>query len=118
MKLSDIKGEAALDAMADLIDPLAEITQDKNLVALIRMKKYAEAIKIGVKSHKESVIKILAILNQQDVKTFEPSLVEIPIMLLEIFNDPAFESLFPSQAQSKEKTSSVSVTENTEANEN
>ena len=30
MKLSDIKGERALDVLADLIDPVAEIMADKD----------------------------------------------------------------------------------------
>lgn len=118
MKLSDIKGEAALDAVADLIDPIAEIAQDKILVGLIRLKNYSEAIKLGIKKYKKSILTILAVLNQEDAKTFEPSLVEIPVMLMEVFNDPAFASLFPSQVQSKEETSSGPAMVNTEANEN
>lgn len=117
MKLSDIKGEQALTAMADLIDPIAEIAQNKILVGLIRGKNYAEAVKLGLKKHQKAILTILAILNQQDVDTYEPSLAEIPKMLLDLFNDKELLDLFQSQAQTTEKTSSVSVMENTGASE-
>jgi len=118
MKLSDIKGEAALEAMADLIDPVAEIAQDKILVGLIRAKNFAEAVKLGLKKHKKSVLAVLAILNQQDIETYNPSLADIPKMLLELFNDKELLDLFQSQAETMEKTSSSSVMENTGASEN
>lgn len=118
MRLSDIKGEKALDAMADLIDPLADIAQNKILVGLIRMKNYKEAVKIGLKQHKKAVLTILAILNQQDVETYEPSLAEIPIMLLDLLNDTELANLFTSQVETMEKTSTTPATENTGASEN
>lgn len=118
MKLSDIKGEQALEAMADLIDPISDIAQDKKLVGLIRGKKYADAVKLGLKNHKKAMLNILAILNQQDVKAYEPSLAEIPKMLLDLLNDSELLNLFSSQTEITEKTSSSSVTENTGASEN
>jgi len=118
MKLSDIKGEAALDAVADLIDPITDLAQDKILVGLLRLKNYAPAIKLSIKGHKKAVIRILAILNQQDPDTYEPSLVDLPKMLLDLINDPAFADLFQSQAETTEETSSSSAMENTGASEN
>ena len=117
MKLSDIRGEAALDAICDLIDPISEITKDSRLVALIRGRKFLDAVKIGIKEHKKPVLTILAILNQQPPEEFSPSLPEIPAMLLEVLNDPDVAVLFQSQDQSMEETSSGPATENTEANE-
>jgi hypothetical protein len=64
------------------------------------------------------MLEILAILNQQDPETYEPNLVEIPKMLLELLNDKELLDLFQSQAQTTEKTSSVSVMENIGASEN
>ena len=54
MKLSEFRGEAALDAMADLIDPLTEIASDKILVGLLRMKNMVDAIKLGLRNHKKA----------------------------------------------------------------
>lgn len=116
MKLSEIKGEAALSAMADLMDPLSDIAQDKILVGLLRTKNIAEAVKLMLRRHQKASIAILAILNQKDPETYEPSLLEIPIMLLEVLNDPDVLNLFQSQAETTEETSSSSATENTGAN--
>lgn len=118
MKLSEIKGDAALDTMADLIDPLAEIGQNKLLVGLIRSKNLIPAVKLALRQHKASILKILAILNQQDPETYEPNLVEIPKMLLELLNDEELAFLFQSQAEQTEETSSSSAMENTGASEN
>lgn len=118
MKLSDIKGEQALNAMADLIDPVSEIAQNKILVGLIRAKNYAEAVKLGLKKHQKAILAILAILNQQDVETYEPSLAEIPKMLLDLFNDKELLDLFSSQAEQTNETSSSSAMVNIGASEN
>lgn len=118
MKLSDIKGEQALNAMADLIDPVSEIAQNKILVGLIRGKNYAEAVKLGLKKHQKAILTILAILNQQDVETYEPSLAEIPKMLLDLFNDKELLDLFSSQAEQTNETSSSSAMVNIGASEN
>ena len=60
----------------------------------------------------------MAILNQQDVETYNPSLAEIPKMLLDLLNDKEVLDLFQSQAETTEKTSSSSVMENIGAEEN
>lgn len=118
MKLSDIKGEQALEVMADLIDPMVEVSQDKILVGLLRAKNIKEAVKLGLRNHTKSVLAILAILNQQDPETYEPNLVDVPKMLLELLNDKELLDLFYSQAETTEETSSSSVMENTGASEN
>lgn len=117
MKLSDIRGEDALNAIADLIDPISEIAQDKILVGLLRARNKIEAIKLGLRQHQRSILTILAVLNQQDVETYNPSLTEIPKMLLDLLNDEELLNLFSSQAKLTEETSSSSVMENTEASE-
>ena len=39
MKLSEIKGERALEVLADLIEPVAEILGDKEIVAVLQSGK-------------------------------------------------------------------------------
>ena len=116
-KLSDVKGEDALNLIVDLIDPISEICADKALVTLLRKKDNLNAIKLGIKSHSKSVLKILALVDGKDVDTFEPSVIEIPKMLLEVLNDPEVTSLFQSQVQSSEKTLYGLATESTKAEE-
>ena len=115
MKLSDIKGEQALDILADLIDPVSEIAQDEKVVALIRTGKRLDAVKVLLKDHKKTVMEILAYLNGEGPKTYSPSLLSLPVMVLNILNDPELADLF---TPGDEVTSSGSHTESTEAEEN
>lgn len=116
MKLSDIKGERAIGVLADLIDPIVSITKDEEFKKAIQTDKM-EGIKYLLKHHSTTVIIILAVLNEEDPETYQPSLLEIPVMLLDFFNDPTVIELFGLQDQIMEKTSSGPVMENTEAPE-
>lgn len=115
MKLSEIKGERALDIMVELIDPATEVFGDAEFAKLIRSKDRTGAIKVAIGNHKKAVLKMLALLNGEDPETYEPSLLALPKLLLEIFNDPEIVNLFQPQVQNMEKTSSGSATENTGA---
>lgn len=114
MRLSEIKGQEAIDALADLIKPATEIFSDKKVVELLRGQNKIEAIQVMLKTHGKAVIEMLAILDRQDPATYEPSIVTLPMKLLEFLNDPEVTELFFSQAQTEEQTSSSSVTANTE----
>lgn len=115
MRLSDIKGEEALDMLADLLEPIVEIASDKEITANMG-KDNMKAVKVAIKSHKKAITEILAILNRQDPKTYEPNLLELPAMLVDVFNDPELIRLFQSQVQIPQ-TSSGLATENTEVKE-
>ena len=116
MKLSEIKGEAALDALADLIEPVSEIITDAEFVRLARSDApKMTLVKTAIKSHKKAIIEILAVLDGKDPETYEVSILTLPMKLLEVFNDPEVISLFQSQGQ--EQTSSGSAMENTEGKE-
>lgn len=112
MKLSEIRGQEAIDALADLMFPAAEIFSDKRVVELIRKSEKIKAIQVMLKNHSKSVIEMLAILEREDPATYEPSIVTLPMKLLEFFNDPEVMELFFSQEQTKDENSSSSVTEN------
>jgi len=114
MKLSDIKGEKALDLLVDLIDPAADIFGDKEFAELTRKGDKIGSVKVAIKNHKKSVITMIALLNGENPKTYEPNVLALPKLLLEIFNDPELIQLFQPQVQSKEKTSSGSATGSTE----
>lgn len=110
MKLSDFKGEAALDALADLIEPVADVAGDKEVVDYVRSKQYILAVKSAIKNHKRSVITILAVLDGADPETYKPGLTTLPAKLLEILNDPELTDLFFSQEQTEVQTISGSAT--------
>jgi len=116
-KLSEYRGEEALDVLADLIEPSAEIMQDKELIELFRAKNMATAAKVALKNHKKAVLAIMARLEDEDPATYAPSLFALPMKLLEIFNDPELIDLFTSQGQTEVQTNSGSATVNTEGAE-
>lgn len=99
MKLSELKNEEALDAVAELIEPITEICKDeetlKELRAIAKEKEPpVKLIKPLISKHKREIITILAILDRKDPATYEVSFLTLPKKLIELFNDPELQSLF------------------------
>ena len=128
MRLSDFKGEEALDVLADIIEPLTFIIADNDIQKLIDESKDKEKqvpmikyVTPAIKNHKTELIQILARLQNQSVEEYKEnlSLVTLPMQVLEFINDPEIQKFFTSQSQSTEtpSASSGSATENTEAKE-
>lgn len=113
MRLSDYKGEKAIEVIADLIVPCTEILSDPEIRKSFESDTRMILVKKILKLHGKSILEIMAILDGEDVETYSPSLVEIPKKLLKILNDPDVASLFMSQAQSNESANSGSASENT-----
>lgn len=118
MQLREIKGERALDVIAELITPLSEIMNDKNIKAITQSKDRLELIKVLLKDHKHSILTIMALLDGEEPENYEPNIVEIPMKLFNLLNDPDITQLFFSQAQTVGQTQSSSAMANTEAEEN
>ncbi len=116
MKLSEIKGEKALDVLADIIDPIAKISQDKKMRELLSGgQPRMLAVKHALKNHKKEVIAIMAALDLKDPKNYEFTLIDLPVKLLELLNDPQVNSLFTQQSQMSTSEFSGSAMENTGA---
>lgn len=111
MRLSDIKGERALDVIADLIEPVSEILIDDRVRTAFGGDRL-ELVRIILKEHKKQIIEILAILDGEDPATYEISLVTLPAKILELLNDPELATLFGLQGPTGGATSSASVSEN------
>lgn len=114
MKLSEYKGEQALDLLADIIEPASKIMADKEVLDTLRNTNKAAAIKVAIKRHKQELIEIMAALDGEDPQKYEVGFLTLPIKLLEILNDKELMSLFHSQGQTGDATSSGSASENTE----
>ena len=114
MKISELKGEAALDALADMIEPIAEIASDVHFVKCVRDGNRIKAVELAIRNHKKAILQILAASEGKKQEEYEVSLLTLPKKLMEVFNDPEVMSLFPSQGQ---EISSGSATENIEENE-
>lgn len=117
MRLSDVKGEKALDVIADIIEPISEIMADKDVTKLIRQKRRPAAISAAIKNHKKAVIAVLAALDGKSVDEYECNVLSLPKQILDIVNDPAVMELFTSQIP-KTSTPSGSVTANIAESEN
>lgn len=94
MKLTEIKNEAALDALAELINPITELSKDTALVAAMKEKKILEATKMMLKDHKPEVLQIFAILDGTPVEEYECNLLTLPSKLIEILSDDEVMRLF------------------------
>lgn len=114
MKISEVKGEAALDLLADLIEPAAEILSDPKVRELAGVGNKIAIVKHLIKEHKRSVIEILAITDGVPVDEYEVNVFTIPIKLLQLFNDPELVSFFTSQGMMTTSIPSTDILENTE----
>lgn len=116
MRLSDIKGEKALDLLVDLIDPITLIMADEKIIQTYHSNKpRIILIKDLINYHKKEILTILALLNEEDPATYSPSIIVLPKMLLDLMNDPELADLFHLQNQMTGSESSGSATENTAA---
>lgn len=113
MKISELKGEKALDVLGDIIEPAVHIMQDRRVLSAAQAGNTLEMVKIMCKEHPKEVIKIMAHLDGQDPSTYEVGLLTLPAKLLQIINDPEMQKLFMPQGQTEEATSSGSASGNT-----
>lgn len=114
MKLSEIKDENAIELLADILEPAADIFSDKDIVNIIRNGgNKMLGIKLALKNHKKAIIEILAALEGVPVNEYHCNVLTLPVKLLEIVNDEDLASFFTLQQQMIVEEFSGSVTENT-----
>lgn len=114
-KLSEIKGEDAIDVLADILEPVTSIAADDEIRKAVKAGlPKIKLIQLALKSHKKDIVKILAVMDGQDAENYEVNLLELPARILEILNDETIMSLFTSQGQMMESERSGSALENTE----
>lgn len=94
-KLSEIKGEEALDVLAEILVPIVDIWDDEDVKKGYETNM-AKAVSVAIKKHKEEIINIFALL---DGKTYEEELEEINILslpadIISILNESAIQDLF------------------------
>ena len=113
MKLSEYQGEAALDILADLIEPAGEIMSDKQIGDIFKENRF-KAIGLAIKNHKKAVMQIMATMDGVPVDEYKCNVFSLPVKILELLNDPEMIRLFQYQGQTGDANSSGSVSENTE----
>ena len=111
MKLSEYQGEAALDILADLIEPAGEIMSDKQIGDIFKENRF-KAIGLAIKNHKRAVMQILATMDGVPVEEYKCNVFSLPVKILELLNDPEMIRLFQYQGQTGDANSSGSASEN------
>ena len=115
MKLSEIKGERAVEVIADLIEPIANIAQDYQNFRVaddyrkegesdqeVAIRAFKEKIPDVMKTHKQDFLNILCTIN--DTSREELSVVDIINGVINLANDKDFMSLFLSAVNLEERT--------------
>lgn len=119
MKLSEIKGEKAIEVFADLLEPISNIFADEEVVNAFRNDEpKIKIIQKMLKGHSEDIIKAMAIIDDVPVEKYEIDFLTLPSKLIEFFNDEAVSELFTSQSQNLTPVHSGSVMENTKVKNN
>ena len=108
MKLSEYHGEAALDLLADLIEPAGEIMSDKEIGEVFKKNRF-KAIGLAIKNHKKSVMQIMATMDGVPVDEYKCNVFTLPLKILELLNDSELIRLFTYQGQTGDANSSGSA---------
>ena len=118
MKLSDIKGDRVLDVIADIIDPIANIVQDKDVAAMFERKAvpegmdardfFAKRMRKGMpvllKGHKADIVAIMAAIEGVTPERYAASL-DFPKLFtdaMELVTDDAFLDFLSSSGTEKD----------------
>ena len=114
MKLSEFKDDAALDLIADIIEPATEILADPAIKEAFSSSKMA-AIKVAIKNHKSAIKEIIARLDGKKPEEYHFTALSLPVKLLKLRNDPELVQLFTLSGQTESENACSSASENTEA---
>lgn len=112
MKLSEVKGERTFDVIADIIEPIANITEDKEACEIFSKQKppegvteqqfMAKRLKNSIpkllKRHKKDIISIIVAIEGLDREEYVRNLNLAALLkdCTELIGDEAFMSLFTS----------------------
>lgn len=114
-KLSDYKGDEAIELWADLIDPLTGILTDEEVRKVISSgKSKLEIAKVILKKHKSEALEIMLRVDPEPVDGLN-IVMRLIVLLADIGQNEEIKSFFGyAEAVTTENESGGSVTENTE----
>ena len=122
-KLKEFRGEAAIEAMGDILEPATIILGDGHIKELVQGKaSRVKTITYALKTYKREVLQIMAVLDGVDINNEEEyteytngvNILTLPIKLLELLNDPELQSLFTSQEWMEGVIASTPVSESSQ----
>lgn len=131
MKLSDIKGDRVLDVIADIIDPIANMVQDKDVAAMFGReavpdgmeardffaKRMRKGLPVLLKSHKADIIAVMAAIEGVTPGQYAASL-DFPKLftdVMELVTDDAFLNFLSSPETGKGADAPGSASASSEA---
>lgn len=131
MKLSDIKGDRVLDVIADIIDPIANMVQDKDVAAMFKReavpdgmeardffaKRMRKGLPVLLKSHKTDIIAVMAAIEGVTPGQYAASL-DFPKLftdVMELVTDDALLNFLSSQETGKGADAPGSASASSEA---
>lgn len=117
MKLSDIKGDRVFDVIADIIDPIANMVQDKDVATMFKReavpdgmeardffaKRMCKGLPVLLKNHKADIIAIMAAIEGVTPEQYAESL-DFPKLFtdaMELVTDDAFLNFLSSSETGK-----------------
>lgn len=94
-KLSEIKGEEALDVLAEILEPIVTIANDDEVRAGFETN-IAKCVAVALKKYKKEILQIFACINGKSVEETceEIDILSLPTYIIEILNEPEIQSLF------------------------
>lgn len=111
MKLSEIKGERAIEIMADLLEYIGEIVADKKALELFEqekdkktspietmLNKFSKNLPYLLKTHKKSICSIFATLEDMPYEKYleEMTIPKIILTIKDLMADEELKQLFTS----------------------
>lgn len=94
-KLSEIKGEEALDVLAEILEPIVTIINDEEVRAGFETN-VAKSVSVALKKYKTEILEIFASINGKSVEETceEIDILSLPSYIVEILNEPEIQRLF------------------------
>ena len=94
-KLSEVKGEEALDVLADILEPIVTIINDEEVKAGFETN-VAKCVSVALKKYKKEILEIFASINGKSVEETceEIDILSLPSYIVEILNEPEIQRLF------------------------
>lgn len=119
MKLEMMKGEDAIDKLADILVPLTNIINDTEIRKQFNTenRKVIELVQYILKNHKKDIVEVMAVLDGTTPDKYKCNVLTLPKELIELLNDKEVNELFTSYVASMVPTAFGSATENTQETE-
>ena len=111
MKISELKDEKAIYALGEMMEPLATVFADDELVETFKSGQNIKAVSMLLKRHAKETMKILAAADGVPEEEYHCNLLTLPAKVLEIVNAPEVQELFTFAETKTDGAFSISASE-------